>query len=345
MKALITDTGRYGPKDWNIDLHIMESAGVEVVTCPGHTREEILQNGRDCQGFTTGGGVFDGPLFDQLPECQVVARYGIGVDTIDVPAATARGVIVANVPDAWWEEVADHAMALILALLRRLPTGDASVRGGGWGWNPLRPIPKLRELTLGVVGLGNIGRALASRALPFGFRVIAYDPYVADEDNSGSSVERVTFPELLARSDVISVHAPLTDETRGLFDRDAFRQMKPEAYFVNTARGQIQDEGALYEALAAGEIAGAGIDVFEAEPPDAANPLFGLDSTIMTPHCAGYSEPALVEGREKTAWNVVAVLKGFYPPYVVNLEVVPKRPLKPYPGDNRALILAEQPGS
>jgi D-3-phosphoglycerate dehydrogenase len=338
VKALLTSTGKYEPGDWAIELGVLESAGVEVATCPGESREEILEHGRDCAAFFTSAGVFDGPLFDQLSGCQVVVRYGIGVDTIDVPAATARGVIVSNVPDAWYEEVADHTMALVLGLLRHLTIGDAHVRGGGWGLAPLRPTPKIRGLTLGIVGLGHIGQALASRALPFGFRVIACDPYVSAQDASRMPVELVAFEDLLAQSDVVSVNAPLTDETVGLFGGEAFRRMKPGAYFVNTSRGKIHDERALYEALTTGQIAGAGLDVFEVEPPDAKSPLLEMDSVIVTPHCAGLSEGSLREGREKAGRNAVAVLKGYYPPYVVNRDVVPRRPLRPYPGNNRALL-------
>ena len=300
------------------------------------------RTGATARASPRASGVFDGPLFDQLPECQVVARYGIGVDTIDLAAATARGVVVCNVPDAIHEEVADHAMALILALWRRFPKADAIARGEGWSWPALRPIHRIRGLTLGLVGFGNISRAVASRARPFGFRVIAYDPYVSVDEASSSSVELVTFAELLARSDVVSVHTPLTDETRGLFDREAFRQMKPMAYFVNTARGKIHDEGALHKAIVDGEIAGAGLDVFEMEPPDPANPLLSLESVIVTPHSAGYSEEGVQQILENAAWNVVAVLKGFYPRSIVNPGVNPKPPLKPYPGDNRDLLLSEQ---
>ncbi len=337
MKALVMDTGRYTPELNKVKTDILEGAKIEVVSCAGNAPEEVIECGRDCQAFLTAIGTFDAPLFDELPECRIVARFGIGFDTVDLAAATARGIVVSNVPDAIIDEVADHAMALILAVWRRIPKADTVARSG-WDRSSLHPIHRIRGLTLGIVGLGHIGKALASRAMPFGFRVIAFDPYVTGGQGVDPSCERVTFSELLARSDVVSVHTPLTDETRDLFDAEAFERMKRTAIFVNTARGPIQDQRALYKALTAGEIAGAGLDVLEAEPPAPTDPLLDLESVVVTPHMAGYSEEGVQEILEKAAWNAVAVLKGFYPPYVVNSEVVPKPPLRPYPGNNRALL-------
>lgn len=274
---------------------------------------------READGVLTQYGTFTRQVIDGLSRCRVIARYGVGVDTVDVAAATARGIVVANVPDYATEEVSDHAVALILALHRRLPAYDRAVRGGRWDFRVGAPVPRLRELTVGIVGFGRIGRRVADKLRAFGVRCLATDPYVPAFP---AWVEAVPLDALVAGADVVSLHCPLTPETRHLIDQDRLRRMKPTAFLVNTARGAVVDTAALVRALREGWIAGAGLDVFEEEPLPPDHPLHALDQVILTPHAAFYSEGALLELKHKAATAVLDVLQGRRPASVVNPEVL-----------------------
>ena len=259
-------------------------------------------------------------MIDALSDCRVIARYGIGVDNIAVDAAAERGIPVVNVPDYCIEEVATHAVALVLALDRRLKPYDAAVADGEWTPTPdgLDPIEyRFSSQTVGIVGYGAIGSAVGERAAALGAEVLVADPYLESED-VGDEATLVGFDDLLERSDHVSVHAPLTEGTRGLFDASAFGRMKDTAYLVNVARGPVVDEAALLDALRTGEIAGAGLDVFEDEPPAPDHLLRGHPDVIATPHVAWYSEEADEERRRSVVEAVSAALRGEHPPNVVN---------------------------
>jgi D-3-phosphoglycerate dehydrogenase len=239
----------------------------------------------------------------------VVGRAGIGVDNVDVEAAADHGVTVVYVPDYCVDEVSTHALALLLGLAKSLPIYDRDTREGGWNWEAGRPIHRLRGRTLGLVGFGKIPRRLARKVDGFGLDVIGADPNVPDTEMDHFGVEKVGFDELLDRAHLVSVHAPLYEATRGLFDAAAFDAMREDALLVNTARGAVVDEAALYDAVAGGEIAGAGLDVLTEEPPGD-SPLFELDRVLVTPHTGWYSEESRHELSRRVAEDVARVLTG-----------------------------------
>jgi D-3-phosphoglycerate dehydrogenase len=223
-----------------------------------------------------------------LSSLRAIARFGVGYDAIDVPAATERGIAVVNTPGANQESAAEHAFALLLGIVRGFPRRDQSVRSGRWDCR--EPYPSLRGKTLGLVGLGRIGKAVAERAKAFRLRILAFD-YQPDEHFAGlHGVRLCSLDEVLRESDFVSLHLPCTDETRRIIDRDALRKMRPASFLINTARGGLVDEGALADALADGHIAGAGLDAFEVEPPATSNRLLQFDNVLLSPHMAGVDE-------------------------------------------------------
>lgn len=258
-------------------------------------------------------GRIDGELLDAMPGCRVAATYGVGYDNIDIGAARERGVAVTNVPDCCTEEVADHTVALILALLRDVVRGDRLMRDGGWGIEPFKELRRIRGQTLGLLGMGRIGRAVASRAQGFGFRVIGHDPWLSGAAPSG--VDLVGFPELLGWSDVLSLHLPITPNTQGIVDASAIERMRPGAVVVNTSRGGLLDLRAALDALDTRHLGGIGLDVFPDEPPERGRLVYdgdrsARDGLVMTPHIAFYSVEALEESRRSAAETIAAVLAG-----------------------------------
>lgn len=261
-------------------------------------------------------------VLDAMPKCRLVSRLGVGLDSIDLKAAEERGVWVANVPDYGVDEVSTHAMALLLAQLRGVVPLVQSTRSGAWDASVAKPIRRFRDQTVGVLGFGRIGRAFAEKARGFGVRVIAHDAWVSVEDMRAVGVESVSLDELFAQSDFISLHAPLTAESKHVVNARTLALMKPGAYLVNTARGGLIDEAALLEAIRGGQLRGAALDVLTSEPPradDAA--LQGLlqdPRVLITPHVAWYSEEAMIDMRAKGADEVVRVLSGGTPRCAVN---------------------------
>jgi D-3-phosphoglycerate dehydrogenase len=255
-----------------------------------------------------------------LDDCQVISRYGIGVDNIATDAARERSIPVTNVPDYCLEEVSIHALSLWLALSRGLPTYDDAIAAGDWDRSAAAPIHRLSTRTVGVVGYGAIGRAVGERAAALGANVIASDPFLSPADVVDDPAELVSFETLLDCADFVTVHSPLTPDTRGLFDADAFSRMRDDAYFVNVARGPIVDTEALVAALDAEELAGAGLDVFPEEPPATTDPLRDHPDVVTTPHVAWYSEEANEERRRTVVDIVRTTLEGGEPYNVVNEE-------------------------
>ncbi len=253
-------------------------------------------------------------LIAQLERCRIIARYGIGVDNVDLEAAKQAGIVVTNVPDYSVEEVAAHALAMILSLARKLPQADTYFRGGGWGIEGMRPIRRLSELTFGLIGFGRIARKLAVSIEALGASLIVHDPYVAP----GPGIPPlVSLAELAASSDVISVHSPLTSETEGMVDRAFIEQMRDGSILVNTSRGRLVVLDDVVAALRSGKLAGAGLDVFEVEPLDPTR-VAGVPNLLATPHMAYYSEQSLAESQRKAATQIVKVLSGDTPDYRVN---------------------------
>jgi D-3-phosphoglycerate dehydrogenase len=277
--------------------------------------EDILAVARDADALIVCYAKLPGDLIGQLVRCKVIGRTGLGVDNIDLPAARERNIVVTYVPDYCMAEVSDHAMALLLALARKVPFANTMVQAGRWEMAAMAPIHRLSGQTLGLVGFGNIPRALVPKAKAFGLRVVAYDPFVARDAFAAFGVEEVGFDELLASSGFFSIHAPLTPRTRGMFNANAFAKMKAGARLINTARGPLVEEKALIAALDSGHLGGAALDVVETEPPTKDSPLIGRSNVVLTPHSAFYSVEALEELQTKCATDVARVLSGQPPVY------------------------------
>lgn len=291
-------------------------------------REVLLKEVADCDALVPLlTDRVDGELLDRAPHLKVVANYAVGYDNIDVPACTARGVLVTNTPGVLTETTADLAFALILAAARRLVEADKFLRAGKWKtWGPMLLLGQdVYGATLGLVGLGRIGAAVARRARGFNMKILYYSRHRQEALEKELDVEYVSFDELLRRSDFISIHVPLTAETHHLFNAEAFAKMKPTAVLVNTARGPIVDEAALYAALKTGRIAAAGLDVMDPEPPRPDNPLLTLDNVILLPHIGSASIATRTRMATMAAENAAAALRGELPPNLVNPEAWEKR--------------------
>jgi D-3-phosphoglycerate dehydrogenase len=275
--------------------------------------EDVLARGRDADALLTTYFPITAETVSELSRCRIIARYGIGVDNVDIAAANAAGIVVTNVPDYSVEEVAAHALAMLLSALRKLPEADSFVRSGGWSIDPLRPLRRLSTLTVGLVGYGRISRRLAESLTTLGMDVICHDPYIQPAEGIPPLMD---LDELLAASDAVSLHAPLTPGTRGMIGAEQLARMRSDAVLVNTSRGPLIVLEDLIEALRAGEIRAAALDVFEQEPLDATR-LEGVPGLTVSPHMAYYSEEALQESQRKASTQIVKVLSGNQPDYPV----------------------------
>ena len=278
---------------------------------------DILDVAREADGVFVTYAKLPGELLRQFKRCKVIGRFGLGVDNIEVKTAAELGIVVTYVPDYCLQEVSDHAMALLLALARKIPFSNTLVQAGRWEMPAVVPMRRLEGRTLGLVGFGNIPRRLAPKAMAFGLKVVAYDPYAPADAARAAGVQLVEFEQLLAISDYVSLHAPLTPQTRGLFNADAFSKMKNGAYLINTARGPLIDEHALIAALDSGYLEGAALDVVATEPLSKDSRLLGRANVILTPHTAFYSVEALEELQTKCASDVARVLSGEKPVYPI----------------------------
>jgi D-3-phosphoglycerate dehydrogenase len=281
--------------------------------------DDILAVARDADAILVTYAKLPGDLLRQLKRCKAIGRFGLGVDNIDVPAAAACGITVTYVPDYCMREVSDHAMALLLALARKVVFSNNLVQAGRWEMPAVVPIRRLAGQVLGLVGFGNIPRLVAPKAQAFGLRVLAYDPYVEPDALAAAGVEVVSLDDLLARADFVSIHAPLLPATRGLFNPATFAKMKRGACLINTARGPLVDEAALVAALDSGHLGGAALDVVATEPLAKDSKLLGRPNVILTPHTAFYSVEALEELQTKCATDVARVLCGEQPVYPVRM--------------------------
>jgi D-3-phosphoglycerate dehydrogenase / 2-oxoglutarate reductase len=313
--------GAGGPR-WRVSEPVrsaLRDAQIKLIERPlrepdGSVPAEIA----DADILISGGAVIDDAVLDQLRNVRFLLRPYVGYDDIDVDAVTCHGIVFGNVPDAFIEEVANHAMALILAGNRKLLETDAFVKAGRWsagehGRTASRPIRRLSNLTLGLVGFGNIARLVVERARPFGFHMLTSDPFISDEVASAMGVHMVPLDQLLADSDIVSLHVFLNAETRHLIDARRLGLMKRGAYLVNTSRGPVVDEQALASALQEGRFAGVGLDVFEIEPVPANSPLLGMPNVILTSHIASYSEEGDVAHQQRTVDILMQVVRGGMP--------------------------------
>lgn len=316
--VVITD---YNYPDLLIEEEELSRWKARVVPAQCATPEEVLTVGRDADALISQYAPITRQVIEGLARCKALGRYGIGVDNIDVEAATARGIAVINVPSYCEEEVSDHTLALLLSWARRIPHYVEEIRQGVWDWKTGRPIHRLQGKTLGLLGFGKIARLVAKKAKALGFEVIAHDPYLPDEIFTREGVKKVTFEDLLAASDFLSIHVPLTPSTRHLIDEKALAKMKPTACIINTSRGGVIDEKALVKALQEGRLAGACLDVTEPEPPSVQNPLLKMKQVLCTPHVAWYSEESQIDLRRKIARDVGRALNGLLPEGLVNREL------------------------
>ena len=289
----------------------------ELTLASEPTVEGILEVAADADALLVTYGQINADVIAGLNNCKAIGRFGIGTDNIDTGAATEKGIVVTYAPVYCLDEVSDHAMALLLSVARKIPYANKLVADGRWEMPAVVPIARLRGSTLGLLGLGNIPQQIVGKAQAFGMKVIASDPYCPDEVFQKLNVTKVGFDDLLAHSDYISVHAPLTPETEKMFNMDAFKKMKNTAFLINTARGPLVDTADLAAALDAGEIAGAGLDVLPSEPPAADDPIVGRGDVVITPHTGFYSEDALLDLQTTVASDVAAVLAGEEPKYPV----------------------------
>jgi len=308
---------------------VFARAGVRYRVVPARTETEYLERCGEGDALLVQYGNVTRRVLEGLPRLRAIVRYGVGVDGIDLTAATDHGVPVVNVPDYGTDEVANHAVAMLLALARKLVRLDRQTRGGGWDVFRVGPVARLAGQTVGIVGCGRIGSAVARKLSGFDVRLLGCDPYVS---TFPPGVQPVAFERLLGESDYVSIHCPLTPTTRHLFAEETLARMRPTAALINTARGGLVDTAALVDALQMGLLAGAGLDVLETEPIDPAHPLLRMEQVIVTPHAAWYSEEGRSDLKRRAAEEAVRVLRGERPRHCVNPEVFAREGRPPAAG-------------
>ena len=315
-RVIVTDD-RYGV--YREEEEVLRPLGAELVVMNLENEEEARAALKEADGILVNLFTLSAPVIMSLKKCRVISRYGVGYDNVDVRAATRAGIWVARVPDYAFEDVSDHAAALLLACERKLTHRDRRLRGGGWNLGEEQPSHRVRGKTLGFVGFGGIARVLHRKLSGFGLAgVLVYDPFLDPEQIRQAGADPVELGRLLAESDYISIHAPLSEETRGLIGKEELALMKSSAILINTARGPLVDEAALTEALREGRLHYAGLDVFQNEPLPADSPLLQLDNVILSDHAGWYSVESMAELKTKAARNIAAVLEGGEPVYPVN---------------------------
>lgn len=297
----------------------LDAANAQLALVPARSREELLDSLHEADGFLA-AGLVTREMIEAMPKCRAIITVSHGFDKVDLAAATEAGIPVTNTFFCQ-EEVANHTLALLLAVTRKVVPLHNKLAQGVWAPELQPPVPPLNEQTLGLIGLGHIGREVARRARAFDLSIIAYDPHVDARTAVKHGVELVGLDAVFERADYVSAHAPLNDATFHIVNARTLALMKPTAYFFNTARGPLVDEPALIEALAGGRIAGAGLDVFEQEPTLPDNLLYGLPNVVLTPHAAGYSDRSISHGRQLAAAEMARMLNGRYPANLLNPEV------------------------
>lgn len=306
--------------------------GAKITLAQVRSEEDLIRVCGQADGILNQYAPLTRAVMGHLPKCKVIAKYGVGVDTVDLKAATDFGIIVTNVPDYCVDEVADHTISLMLSLARKIVFFNQRVKSNEWDFRQGNPIHRIRNKTLGLIGCGRIGREVARKMSVFGVRAIAYDPYIADP---GGAIAFVDLDTVLRESDFISIHCSLNESTRHLLGGGEFQKMQKKPLIINVARGPIIDEMELIQALNRGQISGAGMDVLEKEPPDPHNPLLKMENVILSPHVAFYSEESICELKRRAAEGISAVLLGEWPRAVVNKDVI---------GRTRASISGTFPG-
>ena len=308
---------------------VLAQIGAEIIEAPDGSEDTLASLAVECDAIMTCFAQVTEKVVRSARKCMVISRYGVGVDNIAVDTATELGIPVTYVPDYCVDEVSDHVMALLLTWNRQVSFYDRVAKEGRWeGTRSPVPLVRLRGRTMGIVGLGRIGRAVASKSQAFGLEVLAHDPFLPVDAPRPEGVELVDLPNLLERSDYISLHTPLSDDTRGLISTAELALMKSSAFLINCARGPIIDEAALYVALRDSKIGGAGLDVMEQALPPADHPIFQLDNLLVTPHVGFLSQESVHELEVRTAKATVDVLQGRLPEFLVNPPVLPHSRIK-----------------
>lgn len=316
FKVLLTDY-EFAHLEYEEQVFNESGLDIEFIKKQCKTEEDVIEHAKEADALLNQYAPISKRVIDSLERTRVISRYGVGVNTIDVDAAQAKNITVANVPDYGMEEVSNHALALLLSWARKVTLLNNEVKQGNWDFKACVPIHRFDKQTVGVLGFGRIPRRFIEKVKPLGFQTAAYDPFVSEEDMAAAGVQKMELDEIIRESDYLSVHVPLIKETHHLLNAERFSQMKKNAVIINTARGPIIDEKALIDALQQGMIAGAALDVTEEEPVSKNSPLLQMDNVIITPHSAWYSEEAMVELRQKAAKNIVQVLKGEKTPYAL----------------------------
>jgi D-3-phosphoglycerate dehydrogenase len=304
------------------EQRVLTPLGVELLPAQCKSEEEIIELTRGADAVLNCYAKMTAHVIENLHRCKIIARYGIGVDNVDLAAATKAGILVTNVPDYCIDEVSDHALALLLALARRITVADGAVKAGAWDVVAHAGIRRLRGQTLGLIGFGRIAKALASKVQALGMKVLVYDPYVEPVAIAHHGAEAASFDRILTDTDAISIHVPLSEETLNLFGERELARMKPTAFLINTSRGGIVDERPLAIALKENRLGGAALDVLVVEPPPHDHPLRQAPNMILTPHLAFYSRESVMELQTKAAEEVARALRGEPPRSPINREVL-----------------------
>lgn len=319
FKVVISD---YSYESLENEKAVLSQIDTEIFDYQCKTEDELITVASDCDALIVQFAPVTRRVIENLKNCKVIVRYAIGMDIIDIKAATEHGIYVANVPDYGIDEVSNHAICLLLALIRKLPQAMQTIKEHKWDCSLIKPLHRTLGKRLGLIGLGRIPSDVAKKLSGFGFEIVSFDPYIDKKHADELNVQLVSFDELIETSEFISIHCPLTDDTRGLFNRDVFKRMKNSAIIINTARGPIINENDLIDALINNEIGAAAIDVSEKEPIDYESPLLSMPNVIVTPHIAWYTEESNVALQTKAAQEVLRVLKGDIPKNLINKELI-----------------------
>jgi len=317
-KVLITD---HEMIDLDCERRVLEKIDAQLIDSQCKTEQDVIENAQGVDGLLVDYAPIGDDVFKALPRLKVVARYGVGYDKVDVQAANRYGVCVVNVQNSCTEEVSDHALALLLASSRKIVLFDHWIKKGKWDYNFSKPIYRLKNKNMGIIGFGNIPRRLVEKLQPFKMNILVYDPFVHPDVEKELSVTLTDLNKLLIESDYISIHTPLNDNTHHLIGEKELSLMKDSVYIVNTSRGGVIYEKALIDALRNKKIAGAALDVFAIEPINKDNPMLSMENVILTPHVGWYSEESQRELQTKAAQGVADVLMKKRPDFLVNPEV------------------------
>ncbi len=320
-KVVITDA-EY--PSFEAEKKVFAPLNVDLVKCQCTTEEELVRECRDADALLNQYAKLTPRVIEQLDHVKIIARYGIGVDNVDLAAATKKHIYVTNVVYDICD-VADHAVMLMLALARKLMQVEKNIQELVWDWKKFHPSPRIKGKTVGIIGLGRVGRQVARRLSGFDVRLLACDPYIPTEIFAAFHAECVDRKTLLESSDIVTIHVPLNAETRNMIGAKELKFMKKTALLINAARGGIVNEHALYEALNDKQIAGAGLDVLEHEPIQKGNPFLRFENVLITPHMGWYSEDTVEEVQRIAAEQVFQCLRGMTPTNLVNSEVLKTR--------------------